>query len=45
MHCDVRLHSQNAYCVIFLPNTGYTWTEGIAAHLIFVYDFIIIGNM
>jgi hypothetical protein len=28
-----------------LPNTGYTWTEGIATHFIFIYDFIIIGNM
>jgi hypothetical protein len=25
--------------------TGYTWTEGITTHLIFIYDFIIIGNM
>ena len=25
--------------------TGYTWTEGIATHFIFIYDFIIIGNM
>ena len=22
-----------------LPNTGYTWTEGIATHFIFIYDF------
>jgi hypothetical protein len=28
-----------------LPNTGYTWTKGIATHFIFIYDFIIIGNM
>jgi hypothetical protein len=28
-----------------LPNTGYTWTEGIATHFIFIYDFIVIGNM
>ncbi len=41
MHCGVRLHGQNA----LLPNTGYTWTQGIATHFIFVYDFIIIGNM
>ena len=25
-----------------LPNTGYTWTEGIATHFIFIYDFICI---
>jgi hypothetical protein len=31
--------------LIMLPNTGYTWTEGIATHLIFIYDFIIIRNM
>jgi hypothetical protein len=30
---------------ILLPNTGYTWTEGIATHFIFSYDFIVIGNM
>ena len=23
----------------------FTWTEGIAAHFIFIHDFIIIGNM
>jgi hypothetical protein len=33
------------YFGILLPNTGYTWTEGIATHFIFIYDFIIIGNM
>jgi hypothetical protein len=27
------------------PNTGYTWTPGIATHFLFLYDFIIIGNM
>jgi hypothetical protein len=30
---------------ILLPNTGYTWTEGIATHFIFIYDFIVIGNV
>jgi hypothetical protein len=30
---------------ILLPNTGYTWTPGIATHFLFFYDFIIIGNM
>ena len=25
--------------------TKYTWTEGIATHFFFFYDFIIIGNM
>ena len=33
------------YFGILLPNTGYTWTEGIATHFIFIYDFIIIGDM
>jgi hypothetical protein len=28
------------YFGILLPNTGYTWTEGIATHFIFIYDFI-----
>ena len=37
-HCGVRLHGQNACYVILLPNTGYTWTQGIATHFIFVYD-------
>jgi hypothetical protein len=23
----------------------FTWTEGIAAHFIFIHDFIIIGNV
>jgi hypothetical protein len=27
------------------PNTGNTWTPGIATHFLFLYDFIIIGNM
>ena len=48
MHCGVRLHGQNACYVIFwniAPNTGYTWTEGIATHFIFIYDFIIIWIM
>jgi len=48
MHCGVRLHGRNACYVIFgilLPNTGYKWTEGIATHFIFIYDFIIIGDM
>ena len=48
MHCGVRLHGRNACYVIFwniAQNTGYTWTEGIATHLIFIHDFIIIGNM
>jgi hypothetical protein len=30
---------------ILLPNTGYTWIEDIATHFIFIYNFIIIGNM
>jgi hypothetical protein len=33
------------YFGILLPNTGYTWTEGIASHFIFIYDLIIIRNM
>jgi hypothetical protein len=28
-----------------LPNTGHTWTEGIATHFIFIYDFIVIEDM
>ena len=48
MHCGVRLHDLNACYVIFwnavlLLNTGYTWTQGVVTHFIFVYDFIIIG--
>jgi hypothetical protein len=35
MHCGGRLHVQNA-CYVILWNI---------AHFIFVYDFIIIGNM
>jgi hypothetical protein len=30
---------------ILLPNTGHTWTEGIATHFIFIYDFIVIEDM
>ena len=37
MLCNILI-----YCS---QNTGYTWTEGIATHFIFIYDFIIIGNM
>ncbi|CAB9541516.1 hypothetical protein BROOK1789B_1961 [Bathymodiolus brooksi thiotrophic gill symbiont] len=33
------------YFGILLPTTGYTWTQDIATHFLFVYDFIIIGNM
>ena len=33
------------YFGILLPNTGYAWPEGIATNFIFIYDFIIIGNM
>jgi hypothetical protein len=40
-----KMGSQLFYFGILLPNTGYTWTEGIATHFIFIYDFIIIGNM
>ena len=40
----VKMHVMY-YSGILLPNTGYWWTEGIATHLIFIYDFIIIGNM
>ena len=41
MHCGFRLHSQNGCYAIFgilLPNTGYTWTEGIATNFIFSYS-------
>ena len=40
----VKMHVMS-YFGILLPNTGYTWAQGIATHFIFVYDFIIIGNM
>ena len=40
----VKMHVMQ-YFGILLPNTGYTWTEGIASHFIFIYDFLIIGNM
>ena len=49
MHCGVRLHGRNACYVMFWniarKNTGYTWTWGIAIHFIFIYDFIVIGDM
>ena len=45
MHCGVRLHGRNECYVIFWNIAGYTWTEGIATHFIFIYDFLIIGNM
>ena len=48
MHCGIRLHGQNGCYVIFwniAPKHGYTWTEDIATHFIFIYDFIIIRNM
>ena len=37
----VKMHVMY-YFGILLQNTGYTWTEGIATHFIFIYDFIII---
>ena len=51
IHCGVRLHGQNVCYVIFCniaPKHWIyicTWTQGIATHFIFVYDFIVIGNM
>ena len=27
------------YFGILLPNTGYTWTPGIATHFLFLYDY------
>jgi hypothetical protein len=45
MHCGVRLHGQNACYVIFWNISPKPWTPGIATNFIFVYDFIIIGNM
>jgi hypothetical protein len=40
-----KLPHDEIYFRILLPNTGYTWTPGIATHFLFLYDFIIIGNM
>ena len=31
-------YCKNTFNNIF-PNTGYTWTEGIATHFISIYDF------
>jgi hypothetical protein len=48
MHCGVTLHGQNACYVIFWNITPKHWIymdTGIATHFLFVYDFIIIGNM
>ena len=46
MHCGVRLHGQNACYVIFWNIAPKHWIYmGIATHFIFIYDFIIIGNM
>ena len=40
----VEMHAMQ-YFGILLPNTGYTWAEGIATQFMFIYDFIIIGDM
>jgi len=48
MHCGVRLHGQNACYVIFwniAPILDINWQKVIATHFIFIYYFIIIGNM
>ena len=49
MHCGVRLQWSKCMLCNILEYCSQTldiqWTEGIATHFIFIYDFIIIGNM
>ena len=47
MHCGVRLHGGNACYVIFwnIAPKHWIYKDSIATHFIFIYDFIIIGDM